>query len=253
MTVIKFPQIILTALILLLSTACTTVKKIQKVNFVSEIPSRNILLEYLAVKASIDIESPDGNNSATAHFKIAGIDSLQIKISGPFGISLAQMYADPEKFIFYNIFQSEVLEGNPSALNIQKALSIPLSYTDFVRLLRAEIPSETGKYSKLDTVNINMFINNSNQKYSEYVTVSPDGTTINRYQRKNSDEVIIVDVLYNKYINYNGIYLPSQMIFSFPEAATKVVINVRGYDINEKFNKPFIFKIPKSIQHYKLD
>ncbi|MCK5741696.1 MAG: DUF4292 domain-containing protein, partial [Chlorobi bacterium] len=168
-------------------------------------------------------------------------------------ISVAQMYADPEKFVFYNIFQNEVLEGSSSALNFQKALSIPLSYSDFVRLLRAEIPSENANYTRSATSTRNLFSNNSNPNYSEIVTVSPDGITISRYQREISDGVTIVDVLYNNYINYNGIYLPSQTIFRFPEAETKVVINVRGYDINKKIDKPFSFKIPKSIQRYKLD
>ncbi|MCK5742741.1 MAG: DUF4292 domain-containing protein, partial [Chlorobi bacterium] len=168
-------------------------------------------------------------------------------------ISVAQMYADPDKFIFYNIFQDEVLEGSSSASNIQKALSIPLSFPDFIRLLRSEIPSGNGDYTRSATAGKNLFSNNSNQNYSEHVTVSPDGTTISRYQRKTSDGTTIVDVLYNKYINYNGIYLPSQTIFRFPEAQTKVVINVRSYDINKKFDKPFLFKTPESVTRYKLD
>ena len=251
--VIKFYKILFIVLVLVLPSACTTVKEIKKVDFVSEIPTRNILLKSLAVKASIEMDSPEGSNSATARVNIAGMDSLQIKISGPFGISVAQMYADPEKFVFYNIFQNEVLEGSSSALNFQKALSIPLSYSDFVRLLRAEIPSENANYTRSATSTRNLFSNNSNPNYSEIVTVSPDGITISRYQREISDGVTIVDVLYNNYINYNGIYLPSQTIFRFPEAETKVVINVRGYDINKKIDKPFSFKIPKSIQRYKLD
>lgn len=250
---IKSPRIIITALMLILVSSCTSVKEFPKYNSVAEIPVSNPKLKTLTFKAVVSIDSPDGSNSVTARFSIAETDSMLVKLSGPFGISVAQMYADPKTFLFYNIFQSEVLEGRPSAINMQKAMRIPLSYSDFVRLLRAEVPSGNARYSRDESDKQNIFSNFSNPDYDEHLTLSPDGMTIVRYQRKISGGAIIVDVSYKNYKNYNGIYLPNQMTFSFPEAETKVAIDVNNYEINKTFEKPFRFQIPKSIKRYRLD
>ncbi len=60
-------------------------------------------------------------NSASANIYVGGTDSVSMLVRGPLGITVGKLYANPQYFMFYNAFGSELLEGIPRAESIEKA------------------------------------------------------------------------------------------------------------------------------------
>ena len=88
------------------------------------------------IKASINFKFPELSNSANAVIEMAKRDSILVTITGPFGISVGRLYANPNEFIMNNNLQNITFTGNPTEKNIMQIANIPLSFNDLMSILR---------------------------------------------------------------------------------------------------------------------
>ncbi len=243
-------------LLSIFTVSCATVKDSVEVSSnINQFPERNIEFRNLSLKSNISVVMKEMSNMATANINMAYSDSISMSLFGPFGIPFGKLYATKSNVVFYNIMTNQVLEGKPSSENMRTAVFLPLSYEDFIRLIRCETPGEPkdfiyDKYLNDDEI---LFKNNSNPEYIEYAVLSNKDKVITQYQRKQIDGTMILHVFYTDYTKNNNIDFAQKQQYKFPEMDVNVTMEIRDLIINGTFEKPFSFNIPANIDRIKLD
>lgn len=234
---------------------CSTVKEASK-TYPKEAESKQEEIKLPGLKSDLyEIEfsskitpNINGNTqSVNAKIKIAGVDSIAMNITGPFGIALAKFYANKNEFIFYNIFENTTYTGKPSAENLQKFLNMNISFDDFIRIFRGEPLFDIESYKFLKAVSENTFLFLSKQdNFGDFVVSNSEYQTITAYQRKIKDDILVVDIQQSNLNLYSKYYLASEIYCKFPTQNSTVKLELSDIKVNTKFEMPFKFPISKN-------
>ena len=82
-------------------------------------------LQSVELEAGLSVTIQGETNSAECSMKIGGRDSLSMEISGPFGISVARLFADKQYFLFHDMLQGRAIEGIPSQEQLSEVTFMP--------------------------------------------------------------------------------------------------------------------------------
>lgn len=244
------------AIFALIFISCSTVYKTSQKGLIIKPKEWNDELKTLNISANVTSKYHEESNSGYCRLILAGTDSLSLKITGPFEILVGRLYADIEYFVFYDAFNNQIFEGKPTAKNMKRATMVPLSFDEFIRLLRCETPTNPSEYSidenynKADGV---LYKNPSNKEYIEYALYSSDNNDLIRYQRKLRTGKLILDLNYKDYETIDGIRLSKYLIFNFPEIDTQVDMQVASINVNKDINKTLGFTIPDGVKVHKIE
>ncbi len=255
MSFIKNYILIFTTIVLLLCS-CATIPKNEIQTGFDKVPIWKNNLKSISITGNLASSYHSQNFNGSCKLIIIGEDSLSLTLMGPFGILVGKLYANKNYFIYYDIFNNEVLEGKPTAKNLKSAAMIPLSFDDMVHLLRCEAPLEPERYEKEknpEGVEGVLFKNFSNKDYVEYLLYSSPKDMITQYQRKLRDGKLILNLLYKDYDDIDGFELAKNLIFNFPEIDGSLTFEVNSIEVNKIENKTLRFQIPEGIKKYELE
>ncbi|MFC2131525.1 DUF4292 domain-containing protein [Bacteroidota bacterium] len=243
-------------ILIIISLACTTVKETTRVTPIKEkLPERNIEFRNLALKTTISASVSSQSNLVTAKINLAYLDSMSVSLYGPFGITVGKLYADTNNLVFFNSLTNQVLEGKPVEENMRMAVMLPLSYFDFVRLIRCETPGEPADFIFAKKINEDelLFKNDKHPDYIEYAVLSSKQNVISQYQRKLIDGTLILHVYFVDYQLVNNVYYSMKQLYKFPEINANLTLEINDIEINSVFEKPFTFAVPGNIQRINLN
>lgn len=246
----------LSVIFIIILWSCSTVPKNERSNINVKPKAWNDELKTLNISASVTSKYHDENNSGYCRLILAGTDSLLLKITGPFEILVGRLFADKDYFIFYDAINNQLFKGKPTAKNLKRATMVPLSFDEFIRLLRCETPTNPEEFTIDETYKNNdgvLFKNSSNNDYIEYALYSSENNNLMRYQRKLRTGKLILDLVYKDYESIDGFNLSKYLIFNFPEIDTKVDMQVTNLDVNKDIKKPLSFTLPDGIKVYEIE
>ena len=240
-------------LLLILLTSCSTTKdtttKYREAT--TDVSLNQISDKYFAIgdnillKASLSINFPSQNNSASSTIEIAGTDSILIKISAFLGISVGQLYANKNEFIMNNNFESTTYVGVPTEENIMSIAFIPLSFNDLICILKCIPPQNITAYKYKNDANIFEF---TDENKIEHIFLD-SFSAISKIVRTDivGNEIFVVE--YSDYAIFNEKKIAKKMVIKFPQQVGRIEINYSDVQFKDKPTSPMkIFK-PKS---YKL-
>ncbi len=241
--------IIIFSVILLFS--CSSVKKNMNYNPLSA--KNNI--KTLGMTGTISSTFPGFNQSLSFSLKIATKDSIRFEAYGPLSLIVGKLYSTPDYFKFYNVITNEAFEGTPSAKNLNLAMNMPLSFTDFVSFLRCEPaqPLETFSVDESYNSDNKLLFKSKHKDFVDYTLINAETNNIIQQQRKTLDGTVVLNVLYNDYQEYKGYFIAENITFNFPELNGSIIVRNSNVEINEKYEKPFNFNLPKSARIYHYD
>ncbi len=218
---------------------------------VRTLPARDLSFENMTAKGDLTAAFYGQNQSASFKMQIARADSLTLTVSGPLGITAGKLYAKPQFFAFYNVFMNEAYTGTPTEENLRSALSLPVAYADFVRLMRAETPFEPAKYVRFDQSEL-VYFKYKDSTFSDVVFLNSD-STISSYHRRSNDGSTQMSVFFMDYQYTDGRMFPRRISITFPPISSEVKIEFDDIKFNEYFGKPFSFGIPSSVKTRSID
>lgn len=236
--------------------ACSTVREIKKDSTIPTFfPGRNSGLQNLSLKTSISVNANETSNAATAKLMLANLDSISVTMYGPFGLLIGKMYADTNNLVFYNSLTNQAIEGKPTEENMKAAIMLPLTYYDFLRLIRCETPGAPEDFSLENQINDGelLYKNDKNNAYVEYAVISKQDNQFTQYQRKLRDGTMVLHVFFTNYQRINNINYPMKHVYKFPGINVSLTLEVDDIEVNTGFEKPFSFRIPANIERIKLN
>lgn len=241
---------------LFLVVSCSTAKQMDTTNIIKSntITMDNKLINF-EISTNLTVNIRNSSNSASAKIKVAGIDSLALSLYGPFGISVAKVFSDKNQLIFFNLLTNQIFKGNPSEENMKTAMMLPISFSDFIHLIRCEIPNKKENYifdKKLDEFE-SLFKNEKDSNYIEYAVISDTTHELTQYQRKALDGTLILHVFYSDYKIFDSVYFSTKQIYKFPSINADLSLEVSDFKTVTSFDSPFKIKIPEGIEVIDLE
>lgn len=158
--------------------------------------------------------------------------------------------------MFLDNLQGRAIEGIPNADNLSKATFIPLSFNDYVSLLRAEIPGNAAEYIRLsDYADSNSILYKKPHSLGgiEFVLCSKTDGLIKQYQRKNAEGITEISVIYSGYQQYDSIMIPKNVTLSVPTKEILMKIEAQNIKVNNNISTAMRFKVPSSINILKME
>lgn len=199
------------------------------------------------------VEMANDAVQTSGQIKIAAYDSVSLNLNGPMGIALGKLFASPQKFVYFNIFEKIAFEGSPNSRNLQAAARINLDYNDLISILRNETPNKKDELKEYSSDKDKEIYINKRNNYVEFIVFNKAKDRILQYQRKDLDNKLIFRAEFLEFEKISNSFLPKKINVEFPEIKTKLKLEINEYKIFDKFEKPFSFQLPKSVRIINLD
>lgn len=202
-------------------------------------------IHFLKLKANFDTDFPDFSQKFSADIIVAHYDSLSMTVFGPFGITVGKLYADREKFIFYNTFDNTIIKGKSDSQSFEKATRLNLSFPDFVAILRNEPIGEIISYEIFEQKENKLVFAQKFDNFVDFFLYSSEDKAILQYQRKDLSNEKVFDITCNDFISTNFGQLAKQISVAMPKANGNIVIEIEDVQINNFKVEPFQFNLPR--------
>ncbi len=208
----------------------------------------------MIVKASMNVRLKDFQQAASAVIRIADRDSLAMEIMA-FGIPVAKLYMNKSKFMFMDLFNGRLVEGPATAANMANVTNIPLSFDDFICLLRCESPFPASVYSLEGTTksgnSVWRFDRPDNNR--EFIALNYKDSVMKQYQRKDNDGTLLMNITYADIMTIDSHLFPKKVQVQAPGSQFSMTVENKEIILNSTLNEPFLFKIPQGIEKQQLN
>ncbi len=212
-------------------------------------------LQSVELEAGLTVTIQGETNNADCILKMGGRDSLSMEISGPFGISVARLFADKEYFLFHDMLQGRAIEGIPSQEQLSEVTFMPLSFDDYASLLRAEPPGDPLTFTLVESYSDTsklLYKRMSTTNTTEFILCSKSNGTIKEYQRKKADGTIELAMIYDKYSLIEGIDMPGTVTLSAPSRGIQMTVTAESLKVNGMLSA-MKFTLPASITPLRME
>ena len=222
----------------------------------------------IVMKASISFKFPDISNSVTAVIEMAKRDSILITITGPFGISVGKLYANPNEFIMNNNLQSITFVGTPTEKNIMLITNIPLSFNDLVSIFRTTTPQNANNYvynSELSNNELSLFqltefadvitsdgVTSEAELYQELIYINLHNDIVRMERQDISGQTIIV-ANFTEHYTVGQYRFAKNLSLNFPTLNGNVEVKISDISITTQPTTPMRFQKPKSYREFRFD
>ena len=246
-------------ILLLLITSCATVKQNENITVREKLTvldnSRFSDETNIRIRANISFKFPDASNSANAIIEMAKRDSIFITISGPFGISVGKLYANPNEFIMNNNLQNTTFIGIPTENNIMQIANIPLSFNDLMSILRTTSPQNSDKYfynSDLSVFELSKSPFTKNELYRESIFTNLNND-ISRIERKNLFGQTEIVAIFSEHYSVGKHRFAKKINLNFPLLNGNVEIKISDISILSQPTTPMRFAKPRTFREFRFE
>lgn len=197
----------------------------------------------------------EGALSTTGEQSMSGIpfevlveeDTMRMTTSGPFGITAARIYAQPDSFVVVNYFMREVFDGDPASPSLAQAMPIPLTVTDLQMLVRGRLPGDLSRFirgEKRKDSSI-LFIAKRTDGV-EYALVDTATGVLRQYQRKGMEGQLVMNITFSDVRLVSGHAIPHSVDVAFDDRKQTVTFRFTKVTANEPITESFQVQIPAS-------
>ncbi len=238
---------------LLLFAACSSVRqhKSHDISDLQALDKDDLVNLSLSGKMSSIV---DGRSYNFSYNMILGhMDSIEIDVIGPFGLSLGKLFADNSSFIFLNTFESKVFKGSSTPDNFRRAFNLMFSVKELLAVIKNTLPYPTDEYAFVDeNSNGRIYSRVSNTgEFADFIILSNSG--LSRFQRKEKGNVLTMDAQMTDFTKFDSYVLPTKVNWSFPTANTSMNMTIDRLNINPSGVFPKQFSYGREMTIIDLD
>lgn len=155
--------------------------------------------EKLLIQGTMTVTTPSTGFEQSAGFEaILRGDTLLLTAKGPFGITVARVYANPDSFLVVNYFQQTAMHGNPNAKGIKDVLPLPVGLHDVLSIMSCVPPNSRALYTAGDSaVNGALEYRKSDTVQTEVVMVNVARQALQSVTRTSATGTPMLQVAYD--------------------------------------------------------
>lgn len=195
--------------------------------------------------------SASGNRSVPGASFQAELDSAGnylVTMNGPFGITMARMYATADSFVLVNYLEQQVWYGNPNNPDLLSAAHLPVSAAEFMILLKGGVPGNAQRFSPANRPGEHVLFVSRDSLVTEYLLVDTTRNVVLQYQRKDTTSQILLDVVFTNIKMTDSVALAHHIDIDGVRRQQSVSITLTNVRINQPMPKPLSISIPQAYQ-----
>jgi outer membrane lipoprotein-sorting protein len=203
-------------------------------------------------EGQVSVETSD--NAYTLRFTLALLkpDSVLINLKGPFGIKLGSVLLTRNEFVFYNSYDNQLITGSTSAENLNRILSVQLSFDDLLNLFAGGAFNESDLRSPDETLFENdqfVFIYNAYDSSRRY-WIDPSTLYIRKVQLLDHSNKLTLEQTFSDFENIEGVLLPYKIRVTQTKGRQMLSLNYSDVQINTS-QLQFSFTIPDNVKRIR--
>lgn len=220
---------------------------------VSSVPLADTTL--LRLGSEIHTLEVRGTLQATGTQTLSGIpfdaivdeDTMRMTTSGPFGITAARLYAQPDSFVMVNYLMREVYVGHPDSPSLLSVLPVPISVTDMRMLIRGKLHGDLGRFTRGETrADESVLFVAKSSSHVEFALVDTLLGVLKQYQRKNADGKISIDVMFRDVRLIDEVYVPHAIDVQYDDKRQSVGFRFASVNANRLLREKLTVSVPPS-------
>ncbi|MCX6140052.1 MAG: DUF4292 domain-containing protein, partial [Candidatus Kapabacteria bacterium] len=174
-------------------------------------------------------------------------DTMRMTMSGPFGITAAKIYAQPDTFVVVNYFMREVIDGDPEAPSLARAMPIPLTVSDLRMLVRGRLPGDLSRFVRgVQRSDESVLFTTMSEDGVEYALIDTTKSMLRQYQRKSKDGILVMNITFGDVRVVNGVEIPYSVDVAFDDKKQTIAFRFTNVVANEPVRAGLEVKIPPS-------
>lgn len=165
----------------------------------------------VSVKAS-------GTMSTTGQQQMSGLpvtftltnDSIfSMSVGGPFGITAARMYSQPDTFVIVNYLMRDAACGNPATADLSSLIPVKLTVTDLASVMQGRIPGNMDRFDAMVGRNDHdVLLSFNSDTLTEHVLVDTALNVMKQYQRKRKGGYMEMNVTFGDVRKIGDVFIP---------------------------------------------
>lgn len=229
------------------SFSCSTKKIISTYNLANVENNYNSITTFFA-SGTIEIENKNSFYSATFELKFQNKDSLLLKIYGPFGITVAQIFLEKNSFQLYNSIENTLEIGNIDSLKMGNLIEASLTKENFISMFGMyDVDFKNIKTEIIDGETF--FVNEIQNKKNIFKLNSEENVFTNSIVLENNKKKL--EQKFSNFDQIGNIHFPYKIWTTFIETNLSIVIDYDDIKINEPIDFDFI--VPKNVKQKKTN
>lgn len=234
--------------------ALDTSKPIDPREVMRRVEERGANLVALRGQGKITVESPEFSGGGSIGVRLLRPDSLQLEITGPFGVTVARGLVTDRSFQFYDGTNNTVAEGSSTAENLRRVLRFPITFDDILAVLTGTLgfdaaPRDSEPTGRLDGGSY-LLSWESEGETLEY-GIDTGTLAITRFTRRGADGLVLEEILFRDFRSHAGIDVPHIVSISRPADGESLSIVYDRITLND-LPVTFDFSYPKSARRISL-
>lgn len=113
----------------------TRLPELEAEEIINRVHERTQSITFLQADGTLTVESPESSGSTSFELQVKRPDSLWMRMSGPFGVSIGTLLLSRQKFIFYNAMENVRISGTPTPSTMERVFNLSLSFDDIIDAL----------------------------------------------------------------------------------------------------------------------
>jgi len=150
------------------------------------------------IEGSIHVQTPStGLDQSVSFTAVIRTDSVLFTATGPFGIVVARVYAQPDSFLVVNYLQQMAIDGDPRSSKVNDVLPIPLRLNDILSIVRCIPPGSPGQYViEGQRDDGTALYRRSDSSMVEFALIDSIQHVLRQFQRKRVDGLSMLSIQY---------------------------------------------------------
>ncbi len=176
-------------------------------------------------------------------------DTLDLVMSGPFGITAARIHAEPDTFMAANYLLREAHDGSPTSPDLTRSMPVPLTIADLRLLMRGRVPGDVSRFSFVeDRPDGTLLFVSRDSTTAEYVLVDTVTNVLRQYQRKKIGAGVVINITMSDVRETHGVYIPYAIDVTFDDKKETARFRYTSVVFQDKATALPRFAIPPSFK-----
>lgn len=246
--------------------SCAAVRKATHVELLpsdeilQRVQHRTTAIRTLEADGALTVESPEQSGTVNFDLFLKIPDTLWMKFSGPFGITVGTLMLTPSRFMFYDPFQKQKITGSAKPEILSRILNLSLSFADVVDVITGNfhrvamedsVVSNTVSENQYYVLRLDTYGQEGMSAARKEVWVDAETFITTQYAEYDGENHIRVIGQSSRIETVDGIFMPHLIRVILPQKRHSMTLAYRNLQINRPSNNSF--SVPSDVEELSVD
>lgn len=210
-------------------------------SILDRVEERTRSIRLMEAEGSLTVESPEQSGTASFELQYVQPDTIWMKMTGPFGVSVGTLMLSRHRFVFYNARQNRRISGRPDAETLARVFNVPLSFDYISSGIVGSAANATLLMANADASidSTHYLLRRLGDGGQSELWIDGSSFVVTRYNEIDATGAPVISASASRLNYVNGLTMPHLVRFVIPRQNQALTIAYRSIRINGQRQKTF--------------